>query len=107
MGFTTFQQERVTSRRGAAAVEFALIMPILTVLCLSTLEFGWYFAHKLDVINMASETMVYAASLDPNSVDTARAGTVHLHRAMKDYIEHSPGLKGANFHAARFAKSAI
>ena len=35
--------QRVRSSRGAAAVEFALIVPILIVLVFGVIQYGWYF----------------------------------------------------------------
>src|SRR5690606_34376626 len=34
-------------RTGAAAIEFALIVPVLVVICLSTLEVGWYMVQTI------------------------------------------------------------
>ena len=95
---------RARARRGAAAVEFALIMPILTVLCLMTIEMGWYFAHRLSVVNMVSDNMRYAASLNPNDYDVDRVATQFLHSQMKDYAHYSPGLKSASLSRSRVRK---
>ncbi len=98
------QRLRTRPTRGAAAVEFALIMPILTVLCLMTIEMGWYFAHRLSVVNMVSDNMRYAASLDPNDYSVDRIATRFLHSQMKDYVHHSPGLKSASLSRSRVRK---
>jgi Flp pilus assembly protein TadG len=45
--------ERATHRRGLAIVETALILPLLMVLTLGILEFGWCFI-KLQQINIAA-----------------------------------------------------
>ena len=71
------------SRRGVAAVEFALIMPILAVLSLATIEFGWYFSHKARVVDVARESIRYAATLDPNTIAVFYEGTRILQQELK------------------------
>lgn len=34
-------------RRGTNAIEFALTAPVLFFIILATMDFGWYFAHRL------------------------------------------------------------
>ena len=41
--------------RGAALVEFALVLPILALLIFGTIEFGWAFSQSLDVRHGARE----------------------------------------------------
>jgi hypothetical protein len=40
-------------RRGVAAIEFALTFPIVAVILLGSLEFGWYFS-RLAMVNSAA-----------------------------------------------------
>lgn len=35
------------SRRGANAVEFALVAPVLFLIIMAVMEFGWFFCHSL------------------------------------------------------------
>ena len=44
---------KLRRRRGVAAVEFALTFPVVALLLLATLEFGWYFS-RLAMINSAA-----------------------------------------------------
>jgi Flp pilus assembly protein TadG len=41
--------------RGASLVEFAVMMPLLVLLLLGMLEFGWAFAQQIDVRSKARE----------------------------------------------------
>ncbi len=41
--------------RGAAAVEFALVLPVLLVLVLGAIDWGWYFYVREVVTNSARE----------------------------------------------------
>ena len=49
------------SERGAALVEFALLAPLLLLLLLGMVEFGWLFAQNLDVRHGAREGARLAA----------------------------------------------
>lgn len=44
-----------TKDRGANLVEFAILMPLLMLLLLGIVEFGWIFAQNLDVRHGARE----------------------------------------------------
>ena len=41
--------------RGAAAVEFALVLPILLLFVMGTIEWGWFFFTHQRVVNAARE----------------------------------------------------
>jgi len=49
------------NQRGAALVEFAIVMPILFLLIFGIIEFGWAFYQLNDVRNGARETARLAA----------------------------------------------
>lgn len=53
---------RKRSRRGTALLEFALVVPMLFLLILGIMEFGWYSKNQLTVAN-ASREGVRLASL--------------------------------------------
>lgn len=46
---------RKRAARGAAAVEFALVLPFLVALCLGAIEWGFYFFQREIVVNAARE----------------------------------------------------
>ena len=46
---------------GAAAVEFALVLPILLVIVFAIISFGWVFAQSLALSNSARQAARYAA----------------------------------------------
>jgi hypothetical protein len=43
------------SERGAALVEFAVVMPLLILLLFGIMEAGWFFAQQVEVNNAARE----------------------------------------------------
>jgi Flp pilus assembly protein TadG len=47
--------KRWTSDRGAAAVEFALVLPILVAMLVGIMEFGHYYNAQLTLTNAARE----------------------------------------------------
>ena len=53
--------ERFGSRRGGAMVEFALVFPLLLVLCLAAGDFGRLFFHGVTVVNAASSGAHYGS----------------------------------------------
>ncbi len=46
---------RSASARGAAAVEFALVLPLLLAVCLGAIEWGFHFYEREIVVNAARE----------------------------------------------------
>ena len=66
--------------RGAAAVEFALVLPILLVLLFGLIDFGLAFTAKSTLTHAAREGVrVLALTNDPARVDaTVRAAAVGL-----------------------------
>ena len=63
---------------GASLVEFAIVLPLLIVLLLGVIEFGWAFAQNLEVKHIAREVGRLATVGDPDSeIDTrACSGTI-------------------------------
>lgn len=47
--------DRSKRARGVAAVEFALVVPLLLVLVLGTIDWGWYFFVRAVVVNASRE----------------------------------------------------
>jgi Flp pilus assembly protein TadG len=66
------------SRRGNAVVEFALLMPVIVVLGLSTIEWGWYITRREIVVAVVQDaTMAGVCSTgspDADAIARARAG---------------------------------
>jgi len=57
-------------RRGAAAVEFALTLPIMMSVLIFGIEFGWYFT-RLAMVNSATQDAVRYAARGDNGLDAA------------------------------------
>jgi Flp pilus assembly protein TadG len=72
------------SRRGAAAVELAILLPVLTLLFVGVLDFGRVFYHYQIVTECARNGARYASGSTANSTNTAaiqsaaRAGATNL-----------------------------
>ena len=50
--FRLFRRDR---ERGAAAVEFAVILPIFVLLIFGTMEAGWFFSQQVEIRYAARE----------------------------------------------------
>lgn len=59
--------------RGASLIEFAIIMPLLVMLLLGIVEFGWGVAQQLDLRHKARETLRLAIVDAPVADIEARA----------------------------------
>ena len=58
-------------RRGSQAVEFALTLPVLTVMLLGLVDYGWFFLQQSLVANAMREAMRYGAIQKPATGDAA------------------------------------
>jgi len=62
---------RARGERGASAVEFALVMPLLLMLLFGTISTGLVFSDHLSATNAAREGARYGAAADVSSADWA------------------------------------
>jgi Flp pilus assembly protein TadG len=66
------QQVSQDSERGAAAVEFAILLPLLLMLVLGTIEFGRAYNAQITLTNAARDGVrVMAIANDPTGAKTA------------------------------------
>ena len=80
-----------TKRRGAALVEFALILPLLLMLVLGIIEFGVLMMHQLTLVQVAREGS-RAASLG-NSVAQIQQRITNVAGALPNHSELTTQLK--------------
>jgi Flp pilus assembly protein TadG len=66
----------VRGQRGAAAVEFALVLPILLVILLGIIDFGLYFYNDLQLTHVARDAARY---LSVGLVDEAEDVVANAH----------------------------
>jgi Flp pilus assembly protein TadG len=76
-------RHRAHPGKGATLVEFAIIFPLLVLLLVGTVEFGWLFAQYLDVRHGAREgvrlaTVNFPEGADPPVITRTQANTVML-----------------------------
>ena len=79
---------------GQALVEFALILPLLTIFLFGIIQFGFLYAGQIGLTNAAREAARYASVLQTGSTSTASANggstyteltTKYLQRAVPGY----------------------
>jgi len=63
-------RKRRDGQRGAAIVEFALVLPLLLTLVLGAIDWGWYFFIDQLVTNAAREGARAGTMLPPTSSDS-------------------------------------
>ena len=72
--------KRREGRRGAAAVEFALTLPVILSIMGGAIEFGWYFHESMHMVNAvrqgARAASMTSSDLGPQSVGVAVAQDV-------------------------------
>jgi Flp pilus assembly protein TadG len=68
----THWRDRRRDERGVALVEFALVLPLLVLICLGTVDFGRAYARWNSVKNAAREGAAYA-QLHPGRVSNTGA----------------------------------
>jgi len=60
------------SRRGGVAVEMALVLPVLLVLLVGTVDWGWFFVQQAGVVVIARDA-AHAGVLDSEAPAAAAA----------------------------------
>jgi Flp pilus assembly protein TadG len=79
-----------TDDRGAAAVEFVLVLPLLIILVFGIIEFGLYFAQELSVSNAARQGARFAVV--PNYGDSGSSSSTC--RAILHQVQNAAGTIG-------------
>ena len=76
---------RPRGERGAAAVEFALVVPLFVALVFGILSYGWMLSYRQGISQAAAEgarSMAVAPSGNPTALTDARAA---VNRALASY----------------------
>ncbi|HXI55646.1 MAG TPA: TadE family protein [Polyangia bacterium] len=58
---------RRDSRRGAAAVEFALVLPLFAVVLFGMIEYGWFFYQQFGVASAVRDGLRVGATVSQNA----------------------------------------
>jgi Flp pilus assembly protein TadG len=69
----TASRSRGERARGAAAVEFALVLPVLMLLCLGAIEWGFHFFQREIIVNAAREGARAGSIADTDAAGVAVA----------------------------------
>ena len=77
---------RRCKERGAAAVEFALVLPILLTFVLGPIEWGWFFFIHQRVVNAAREGARAGTLLYPPPKSTHLQGQTAAMTAAANYL---------------------
>ena len=60
---------RSKGRRGANAIEFALVLPVLVMLLFGAMEYGWLFMNQIMLDASVAEGLRAASRVDPDDAD--------------------------------------
>ena len=77
MGSTTKYGDRRPGERGAAAVEFALVVPLLLMLVFGIVDFG-YMVNRVSLVNNAARDAAREGSLAGTQASIAATATAAL-----------------------------
>ena len=81
--------------RGTAAVEFALVVPMLLMVLMGTITAGLTYSHHLSINNAARESARFGASLDYSLPASNWASSVR-DRVLQSYADSSSALPSSN-----------
>lgn len=70
-----------TKRRGLATIEFALVLPLLLLLTLGPMEYGWLFLQAHQITNAAQHGARIGVLPDRTAADVERAVATLMNRA--------------------------
>jgi Flp pilus assembly protein TadG len=73
-------------QRGVAAVEFALVLPLLLTLVLAAIDWGWFFFIDQQVANCAREGARAGTLLPPRPASTTTAAATAAHDASVAFL---------------------
>ncbi len=79
-------RNRGKDERGAALIEFALVMPLLVILLMGIIDYGWAFAQNIDVRHGAREAGRLAM------VDQSEAVILSRTCAAMDLVSSAPNV---------------
>ena len=74
-------------QRGAAAVEFALVFPLLLMLVVGVIDWGWFFFVDQLVTNCAREGARAGTLLPPRPTSTASQATTAAAAASNSFLK--------------------
>jgi len=81
------KSRRRNGERGVAAIEFALVLPLLLVVVLGTIDWGWYFFVDQLVTNAAREGARAGTLLPPPPSSTAGQAEAAAEQAGLAYLK--------------------
>jgi len=82
------QTATLRGRRGAAAVEFAVVLPLLITILLGATDFGRFSHSAIAVANAARSGAAYA-SMNPHDSSNQTAWTARVTQAVTDELSQS------------------
>lgn len=90
-------KQKEERRRGADAIEFALLLPVLLAVTSAIVDYGWYYSQELSMVAAVREGARIGATVDPDEGSYCSAAGNRAREAMT-----AAGLDGAG---ARIAAS--
>ena len=84
------------THRGTAAVEMAIVLPLLLLLILGVIEYGWMFLKNQGVTNTARQTARVAARYNVTDAEIQDAFTSAIGAADLDGAGHSMTMNPAD-----------
>jgi len=83
------QDDSRNRQRGVAAVEFALVLPLLLTLVMGAIDWGWFFFIDQVVTNCAREGARAGTVLAPPPTSTAAKAQDAAQQASLDFLERA------------------
>lgn len=69
-------------RRGAQAIEFALLLPVLMAVTSAIVDYGWFFSQDLSVIAAVREGARAGAMANPDTTDWCAAASSRVRTSL-------------------------
>ncbi len=79
-------RKRGKGERGAALIEFAIVMPLLVILLMGIIDYGWAFAQNIDIRHGAREAGRLAMVNQPSAVIQSRTCDA------MDFVQSAPNV---------------
>jgi Flp pilus assembly protein TadG len=82
---------RIRDSEGAAAIEFALVLPVLLLILFAILDYGWYFTQQILLLNAVQQGARASAGIQRADGEDLGGYVDRIRQTAKDTVDNLYG----------------